>query len=221
MVFPCCVHDGGAEAPGRVDAGAGDGNGRQVNHEHREPNRQRHEHLHARQGAGINTFALVAGESRRAWRSVQGSRARARGGRRTYGDEGVARRALGVGGGEDGVHEDEGADDLGGQGAADGVTREHPVGGARGHRVGAAAEGVVGHLHDPLDDAHAADGAQALRHDVQQRAHQRQLPPHEQTERHRRVDVPACVRMIINYMLAAHQSINSSSSSSSFHFIYS
>jgi len=51
MVFPCCVlvvEDGGAEAPGRVDARAGDWNGRQVNHEHREPNRQRQKHLHAR-----------------------------------------------------------------------------------------------------------------------------------------------------------------------------
>lgn len=51
MVFPCVVlvvEDGGAEAPGRVDARAGDRNGRQVNHEHREPNRQRHKHLHAR-----------------------------------------------------------------------------------------------------------------------------------------------------------------------------
>ena len=103
--------------------------------------------------------------------------------RRSYGDEGaVARRVLGVGGGEDGVHEDERADDLGGEGSPDGV--------AGGHLVGAATEGVVGVLHDPLHDAHAADGAQALRHDVQQGAHQRQLPPHEQPERHGRVDVP-------------------------------
>jgi len=108
--------------------------------------------------------------------------------RRSYGDEGaVARRALGVGGGEDGVHEDERADDLGGEGSPDGV--------AGGHLVGAATEGVVGVLHDPLHDAHAADGAQALRHDVQQGAHQRQLPPHEQPERHGRVDVPTYIMM--------------------------
>ena len=68
--------------------------------------------------------------------------------RRSYGDEGaVARRALGVGGGEDGVHEDERADDLGGEGSPDGV--------AGGHLVGAATEGVVGVLNYPLHDAHA------------------------------------------------------------------
>jgi hypothetical protein len=42
--------------------------------------------------------------------------------RNTYGDEGVPRGAVGVGGGEDGVDEDERADDLGGEGAADRVT---------------------------------------------------------------------------------------------------
>jgi hypothetical protein len=35
------VDDGGAKAPRRVDAGAGDGDGGQVDQEHGEPNRQR------------------------------------------------------------------------------------------------------------------------------------------------------------------------------------
>ncbi|BAT09199.1 Os09g0541050, partial [Oryza sativa Japonica Group] len=146
VVFPSCVlvvQHGGAEAPRRVDARAGDRNRRQVHDEHREPDRQRHE----------------------------------------YGDEGVAGGALGVGGGEDGVDEDERADDLGAEGAGGGV--------AVADGVGAAAERVVGALHDPLDDAGAGDGAEALRHDVQHGADERQLPPEEEAQRHRRVDVPA------------------------------
>lgn len=49
MVVPCLllvVDDGGADAPGRVDARAGDGDGGQVHHEHGEPDGQRREHLH-------------------------------------------------------------------------------------------------------------------------------------------------------------------------------
>ena len=48
LITPCLavvVDDGGAEAPRRVDAGAGDGDGRQVHHEHGEPDRQRRQHL--------------------------------------------------------------------------------------------------------------------------------------------------------------------------------
>jgi hypothetical protein len=39
------VDDGGAEAPGGVDAGAGDGDGGQVDHEHGEPDGERRQHL--------------------------------------------------------------------------------------------------------------------------------------------------------------------------------
>ena len=39
------VDDGGPEAPGRVDAGAGDGDGGQVDHEHGEANREGRQHL--------------------------------------------------------------------------------------------------------------------------------------------------------------------------------
>ncbi|BAT01305.1 Os07g0448600, partial [Oryza sativa Japonica Group] len=137
------VDDGGAEAPRRVDAGAGDGDGRQVHHEHGEPDRQRRQHR----------------------------------------DMGVAGVALGVGGGEDGVHEHEGADDLGGEAGALGV--------AGGELVGAAAVPVVERALEPLDERDAADGAEALRHDVEDGADQGHLARQEEAERHRRVDVPA------------------------------
>ena len=41
------VDDGGAEAPGGVDAGAGDGDGGQVDHEHGEPDGKRSKHLNS------------------------------------------------------------------------------------------------------------------------------------------------------------------------------
>ena len=184
VVTPCLVvHDGGAEAPGRVDARAGDGDGRQVHHEHREPNRQRQQHLHtANSYPIISTHANHRAAAPRtlqidAWVEINYC---------YYRDEGVARGALGVGGGEDGVHEDERAGDLGAEGRRDGEPAAD--------RVRAAAQGVVEIApHDALHHARAADGAQALRHDVQHGAHQRQLPPHEQPERHGRVYVPACM----------------------------
>jgi hypothetical protein len=43
--FVLVVDDGGAEAPGGVDAGAGDGDGGQVDHEHGEPDGERRQHL--------------------------------------------------------------------------------------------------------------------------------------------------------------------------------
>lgn len=103
---------------------------------------------------------------------------------RAYRDMGVAGRALGVGGGEDGVDEDEGADYLGAESDAVAV--------AVGDDVDAAAVAVVGVLHEGLDEADAGDGAQTLRHHVPQRPDQRHLPRQEQPERHRRVDVPPC-----------------------------
>jgi hypothetical protein len=39
------VDDSSAQAPGRVDAGAGDRDGGQVDHEHREPDWERSKHL--------------------------------------------------------------------------------------------------------------------------------------------------------------------------------
>jgi len=98
---------------------------------------------------------------------------------------GVTGIALGVGGREDGVDEHEGADDLGGEAGALGVAVAELVGAA-------AVAHVVGAL-EALDEPHAADGAQALRDDVEQRADQGHLPRQEQTEGHGRVDVPTCI----------------------------
>ncbi|BAS90123.1 Os04g0521001 [Oryza sativa Japonica Group] len=98
-------------------------------------------------------------------------------------DVGVAGVALGVGGGEDGVDEHEGADDLGGEAGALGV--------AVAELVGAAAIAHVEGALEPLDEPDAADGAEALRYDVEHRAHQRHLARQEEPERHRRVDVAA------------------------------
>ena len=92
--------------------------------------------------------------------------------------------ALGIGGGEDGVDENEGTNDLGPQAVALGV--------AVRHRVGAAAQPLVTRVLEPLDHPGAADRSQALHHHVEDRPRQRQLPRQQQPERHRRVDVPAC-----------------------------
>ncbi|GER50237.1 homoserine kinase [Striga asiatica] len=100
-----------------------------------------------------------------------------------YRDVGVTRAPLRVGGGENGVDEDECADYLGAERRADVV----PL----GDGVGAAAEAVVGALHDGLHQADAAHSAEALRHHVRHRAYQRHLPRQEQTEGYRRVDVSA------------------------------
>ena len=96
---------------------------------------------------------------------------------------GVTGVALGVGGGEDSVDEHEGADDLGGESGALGVAVAEPV--------GAAAVAHVEGALESLDEPHAADGAQALRDDVEQRAHQGDLARQEEAEGDGRVDVPA------------------------------
>lgn len=103
---------------------------------------------------------------------------------RAYGDMGVAGGALGVGSGEDGVDEDEGADDLRAEAGALVVEDVEAVGAA-------AVAGVVG-LLEALDEADAADGTQALRHHVHHRPDQRHLPRQEQPKRHRRVDMTTC-----------------------------
>nr|ACN26214.1 unknown [Zea mays] len=136
------VDDSSAQAPGRVDAGAGDGDRGQMDHEHRKPDGERGKH----------------------------------------GDMRVTGVALGVGGGEDGVDEHEGADDLRGEAGALGV--------AGAELVGAAAVAHVEGALEALDEPDAADGAEALRHDVEQRAHQRDLARQEEAEGDGRVDVP-------------------------------
>ena len=94
---------------------------------------------------------------------------------------GVAGIALGVGGREDGVDEHEGADDLGSEPCAGGVLGTDPVGAAAVARVESALES--------LDERDAADGAEALRGHVQDRAHQGHLARQEEAESDGRVDV--------------------------------
>jgi len=79
----------------------------------------------------------------------------------------VAGIALGIGGGEDGVHEDESADDLRSQ------TRALAV--AYRHEVGSSAVAHVDGMLERLHQTRPADGAQALRHHVRQRPRQRDL----------------------------------------------
>ena len=94
---------------------------------------------------------------------------------------GVAGVALGIGGGEDGVDEHEGADDLGGEPRAGGVPGTD--------LVGAAAVACVESALEPLDKRDAADGTEALRGHVQDRAHQGHLPRQEEAERDSRINV--------------------------------
>jgi hypothetical protein len=92
--------------------------------------------------------------------------------------------ALGVGGREHGVDEDEGAHDLGAQTGSLGVAGGELVGSA------AVAKVPVGAV-EGLDEAGAAHGAQALRDHVERGAHQRQLARQQQAEGDRRVNVAA------------------------------
>ena len=102
----------------------------------------------------------------------------------TYRDVRVTGTAFWVCGGEDGIDEDEGADDLRGQARADAV--------ARCDGVRAAAVDHVERVLETLHQACSADGPQALRHHVRQRSRQRDLARQQQPERHRRVNVPPC-----------------------------
>lgn len=72
---------------------------------------------------------------------------------------GVSGAALGVSGGEHGVDEDEGTDDLG----AEAVT----LGVAVGDDVGASAMAVVDGFLEALHDTSTADGTKALHHYVE------------------------------------------------------
>lgn len=82
-----------------------------------------------------------------------------------YRDVGVSGVALGIGGGEDGVDKDEGADDLSAEAIALGV--------ARGDNVGTAAPHLVLTLLEALHDTRAADGTKALHNHVEHRPRQR------------------------------------------------
>lgn len=94
---------------------------------------------------------------------------------------GVAGVPLGVGGGEDGVDEHKGADDLGSEAGALGVSL--------GKFIGTATVADVVGLLEALDEADAADGSEALRDHVKEGAGEGDLAGQEQAEGHRGVDV--------------------------------
>lgn len=90
--------------------------------------------------------------------------------------------AFGIGGGENSVDKNEGADNLGTEAVTLGVTR--------GYNVSAAAFRVVQSFSEAFHHAGAADRPQTLHHHVEHRPSQRQLPRQEQPECHRRIDMP-------------------------------
>ena len=89
--------------------------------------------------------------------------------------------SLGIGGGEDGVDEDEGADDL--------STKAGALGVAMGNDVSTTALNLVDGGLETLDHTSTADGTQGLHHNVENCSGQRQFPRQEQTECHGWVDV--------------------------------
>lgn len=88
----------------------------------------------------------------------------------------VSGAPLRVGGGEDGVDEDEGADDL----------RRQPDAGAVavGQRVGAAAVPLVQRALEGFHEPDSTYGSQALRHHVHHGPNQRHFTGQEKPERH-------------------------------------
>lgn len=89
--------------------------------------------------------------------------------------------SLGIGGGEDGVDENEGTDNLSTETAALGV--------ARGDEVRTTELLHVGGALEALHDARAADGTKALHYDVEYGSGEGQFPGQEKPERHRRINV--------------------------------
>lgn len=86
----------------------------------------------------------------------------------THRDMGITGTTLGISGREDGVDEDESADDFRTKCTAGVVTMRDDV-----HPTSKA---VVRVLHEGLDKPHATYGAEALGHHVPQRPQQRHLP---------------------------------------------
>jgi len=101
----------------------------------------------------------------------------------------VTRASLGVGGRENGVDKHKGADDLGTKSGAFAV--------ARADGVSTAAEGVVGVLHEGLDQPNTADSTEALCYHVEKRTDERHLARQEEAKSHRWVDVSTCVCVVM------------------------
>ena len=103
----------------------------------------------------------------------------------TYGDVGVTGATLGIGGGEDGVDKDEGANNLSTKAVTFGVTIVDVVG-----TTTLVTENCL--AFKTFNNTSTTDSTQALHHYVEYGPCQGQLPPQEQTECHRRVNVTTC-----------------------------
>lgn len=101
-----------------------------------------------------------------------------------YRDMRVSGAPLGVCSREDCVDKNEGPNDL--------CPKAHPFIVAIGQLVGSTTIPLEVGLLERFHKAHPTDGTQALSHHVQQGSDQRHLPSQEQTECHRRVNVPTC-----------------------------
>jgi len=97
---------------------------------------------------------------------------------------GVPGIPLGISGREDGVDQDEGANDL----SAKAIT----LGVAGGDNIGTTTVAHVKPLLEALHHSSSTDGTQALHDNVEDGPSQGQLPGQEQPESHSWVDVPSC-----------------------------
>ena len=97
---------------------------------------------------------------------------------------GVPGIPLGISGREDGVDQDEGANDL--------STKAWSLGVAGGDNVGTTTVAHVKSLLEALHHSSSTDSTEALHDYVEDGPSQGQLPGQEQPERHCRVDVPSC-----------------------------
>jgi hypothetical protein len=102
----------------------------------------------------------------------------------TYRNMRIPRIPLGVGGREDGVDQDEGANDLSAKTIALGV--------AIGNYVGTTTVAHVKPLLEALNDSSSTDCPKALHDYVEDGPRQGQLPGQEQPKGHCWVDVPSC-----------------------------
>lgn len=102
----------------------------------------------------------------------------------TYRNMGVPGIPLGISGREDGVDQDEGANDL----SAKAIT----LGVAGGDNIGTTTVAHVKPLLEALHHSSSTDGTQALHDNVEDGPSQGQLPGQEQPESHSWVDVSSC-----------------------------
>ena len=97
---------------------------------------------------------------------------------------GVPGIPLGISGREDGVDQNEGANDL--------STKAIALGVATGNYIGTTTVAHVEPLLEALHHSSSTDGPKALHNYVEDGPGQRQLPGQEQPKSHRRVDVSSC-----------------------------